>query len=277
MNEFVPGSRAIVLRLASVITALTLAATACASEGPASEADDPGNGLGGELTVFAAASLMDVFEELAEEFEAEHPEAEVTFNFAGSSELAVQINSGAPADVFASANTDTMAQVVEEGGLDEDGTDEHGGDGALMAINTLRIAVPEGNPAEVTDFADLAGDDVDVAFCAEEVPCGAATAAAMEASGTTVSPVTYEDDARAVLTKVELGEVDAGLVYATDVISAQDRVEGIDLPESEEAVNEYPIALLAEAQAPDLGEAWVDLVLSEAGIRILEEAGFGTP
>lgn len=273
MREFAPGPRPAVPRPVSAVAVLALVATACAEGGPAAGED----GSGGELAVFAAASLMDVFEELGEEFEAEHSEVEVTFNFAGSSELAVQINSGAPADVFAAANTDTMAQVVEEGGLADDWADEHGDDGALFAVNTLQIAVPEGNPAGITDFTDLADGDVAVAFCAEEVPCGTATVTVMEAFGTQITPVTYEDDVRAVLTKVELGEVDAGLVYATDVIAAEGNVEGIDFPTSEEAINEYPIGVLAEAENPDLAEAWVELVLSETGVQSLEEAGFGAP
>ena len=257
----------------SVALALALVTTACS----AGESTVGEHAPEGELVVFAAASLLDVFEELAEEFEAEHPGVEVTFNFAGSSELAVQINSGAPADVLATANTHTMAQVVEEGGMDKEWADDHGADGVLFAVNTLQIAVPEGNPAEVTDLEDLSDDDVTVALCAEEVPCGAATTTALEDSGTRIVPATYEDDVRAVLTKVELGEVDAGLVYTTDVIAAQGRVEGIDFPEAEKVVNEYPIGVLASARDSTSAEAWVEMVLSESGTQVLEEAGFDTP
>lgn len=273
MGEPTTGPRPPAPRLASVVVALTLAATSCADEEPAAGED----GAGEEVTVFAAASLMDAFEELAVEFEAEHPDAEVVLNFAGSSELAVQIDSGAPADVFAAADIDTMAQVVAAGRVAQEWAADHGRDGALFATNTLRIAVPEGNPAGVTAFTDLADDGVAVALCAEEVPCGAATATAMEVSATRITPVTHEKDVRAVLTKVELGEVDAGLVYATDVIAAEGRVESVEFPESEEAVNEYPIAPLEGAKNPDLAEAWVELVLSGTGVEVLEEAGFGAP
>ncbi|MFL1426929.1 MULTISPECIES: molybdate ABC transporter substrate-binding protein [unclassified Nocardiopsis] len=272
--------RDIPLRLAAALAAATLALTACAAEDTGPEPGEEattGEELTGELTVFAAASLTDVFEDLAEEFQAQHPGVEVVFNFAGSSELAAQINSGAPADVFAAANTSTMGQVVEGEGLAEDWAGEHGADGAVFATNTLQIAVPADNPADIEDLDDLAEDGVSVAFCAEEVPCGSATVTALDAAGLDITPVTYEEDVRAVLTKVELGEVDAGLVYQTDVIAAGETVTGISFPEADEAVNDYPIALLANAPAAELGDAWIDFVLSETGTAALTEAGFGTP
>lgn len=278
MRETAPRSPRLALLAAA--TCLSLAATSCSGDGAdEQDAQEDRGGLSGELDVFAAASLTDVFEELAEEFEDQHPEVDVVLNFAGSSELAVQINSGAPADVFASADTVTMEQVVDDLGLAPDRAAGHPEDGALFATNTLRIVVPPGNPADVETFDDLSGEDVDAAFCAEEVPCGAATTAAMEESGTDITPVTYEEDVRAVLTKIELGEVDAGLVYTTDAVSAGDRVEGIDFPEAEaeEAVNDYPIGVLSGAQEPEAAQAWVDLVLSETGAATLDEAGFGTP
>ncbi|CAL9606188.1 Molybdate-binding protein ModA [Nocardiopsis dassonvillei] len=262
------------LRLTAALAAATLALTACAGEdsGPAAT-----EGPTGRLTVFAAASLTDVFEGLAEEFEARNPGVEVVFNFAGSSELAAQIGSGAPADVFAAANTATMDQVVGGEGLDRGWAAEHGREGAVFATNTLQIAVPADDPAGIQDLDDLAADGVSVAFCAEEVPCGAATATALAAAGLDITPVTYEEDVRAVLTKVELGEVDAGLVYRTDVVAAGDAVTGIPFPEAEAAVNDYPIGLLADAPRPDLAAEWIDLVLSEDGTAALAEAGFGTP
>lgn len=260
--------------------ALVLALTACSGGGADTEEGSGGGADGaafsGELTVFAAASLTDVFEEIATSFEEENPEVEVTFNFAGSSELAQQIKSGAPADVFAAADTDTMGRVVEGEGLDADWAAEHSEDGQVFVTNNLRIAVPPDNPAGVESFADLAEDDVDVAFCSQEVPCGAATVTALEAADLDVTPVTLEEDVRAVLTKVELGEVDAGLVYATDVISAEGRVEGLDFPESEEAINDYPIGVLSASGDTDLAAAWVEFVTTE-GAPVLRDAGFGTP
>lgn len=236
-----------------------------------------GQGSGDRLTVFAAASLADVFTELAEEFEEANPGTEVVVNFAGSSDLAVQTNSGAPADVFASADAETMRLVAQGRGLDADWAAEHGGEGAVFATNTLRIAVPAGNPAGVGDLADLASQDTSVALCAEEVPCGATSAAVLEEAGVAVTPDTYEEDVRAVLTKVELGEVDAGLVYATDIASAEGRTEGLDFAEADRAVNDYLIGVLSEAPSPDLAADWVDLVRSSQGARVLDAAGFGTP
>jgi molybdate transport system substrate-binding protein len=263
----------------AAVTAITVGLTACGAgeTGPDRAAEDPGGGLSGELTVFAAASLTDVFAEIAEDFREQHPEVEVAFNFAGSSELAQQINSGAPADVFAAADTTTMERVVRGEGLDQEWAAENGEDGLVFATNTLRIAVPPDNPAGVEGLGDLADDGLQVAFCAEEVPCGAATGAAVAASGLDITPVTYEEDVRAVLTKVELGEVDAGLVYATDVISAQGRVEGLEFPEAEEAVNDYPIGVLPASADPGLAAAWVEAVTSAEGTAVLNEAGFGTP
>lgn len=246
------------LFLGSAALAAAVALTAC------------GGGTAEELTVFAAASLTDVFEDLAEEFEADNPGVEVVLNFAGSSELAAQINSGAPADVFAAADTSTMDQVVEGAGLAGEG-------GVVFATNTLRIAVPPDDPAGIEDLGDLAGDGVSVALCAEEVPCGAATVAALDAAGVDITPVTYEEDVRAVLTKVELGEVDAGLVYGTDVIAAGGAVTGIAFPEAEEAVNDYPVGIPADAPRPDLAAAWIEMLLSETGTAALAEAGFGSP
>ncbi len=258
--------------------ALTLTACSAADgTGPDAPGAASRDGLTGTLTVLAAASLTDVFTELAEQFETDNPGVEVELGFAGSSALAAQINSGAPADVFASANTDTMALVVDGAGLDTAWAADHGRDGAVFATNTLRIAVPPGNPAGVEDLADLSDDSVATALCAPEVPCGAATTAVTDAEGVEIAAVTLEQDVRAVLTKVELGEVDAGLVYATDVAAAGDAVEGVDFPESDSAVNAYPVGVLADAADPELAAAWVDLVLSDTGADALAAAGFGAP
>ncbi|OOC54181.1 MULTISPECIES: molybdate ABC transporter substrate-binding protein [Nocardiopsis] len=249
--------------LAAGALALT-ALTACSA----------GEGTGRQLNVFAAASLTDVFTDLAEEFEDRHPRTEVVLNFAGSSDLAVQINSGAPADVFAAADTATMDRVVEGEGLDADWSAEHGERGVVFATNTLRIAVPPGNPAGIGELADLAGEGATVAFCAEEVPCGAATAEALGEAGLEITPDTYEENVRAVLTKVELGEVDAGLVYATDVASAGERVEGVEFAEAGAAVNEYPVGVVSTTSDAGLAADWVELVRSGTGAKALDEAGF---
>ncbi|WP_099021742.1 molybdate ABC transporter substrate-binding protein [Mycolicibacterium palauense] len=223
----------------------------------------------GPLTVFAAASLTDVFGDLGARFMSEHPGTEVRFNFAGSSSLATQINQGAPADVFASANEKQMAAVTSTG--------EVAGEPVPFAENVLVIAVPPGNPGKITGLADFADPDLTLATCAPEVPCGAAAEAVFAAAGITPSVDTLEEDVRAALTKVELGEVDAALVYTTDAQSAGDAVQSIEFPESARAVNVYPIAVLKESPHPAAARAFVDLVLSQQGQDALRAAGFRPP
>jgi molybdate transport system substrate-binding protein len=219
------------------------------------------------ITVFAAASLTESFQRLGEEFEAAHPGTKVTFNFGGSSALAQQINQGAPADVFASAAPANMKQVTDTGAITAAP--------ATFAKNTLQIAVPRGNPGKVTGLADFAKADLKIALCAEQVPCGAAAKKVFAAAGVTPAPDTLEQDVKAVLTKVSLGEVDAALVYRTDIRAAGAKVEGEDFAEASSAVNDYPIAPLAKA--PAAAKDFVNFVLSERGRAVLTEAGFAAP
>jgi molybdate transport system substrate-binding protein len=242
---------------------LVAALTAC---GSADVSEDGAEGPSGTLTVFAAASLTDVFTELGDRLEEENRSLEVRFTFAGSSALAAQIVQGAPADLFASANPQQMA-VVTDAGLE-------GADPEVFTENVLEIAVPAGNPGGVTGLADFADPDLVLAVCAAAVPCGAAAAQVFEAAGVTPVPDTEEEDVRAGLTKVQLGEVDAALVYASDVRSAGSDVEGIPFPEAEEAVNEYPLCILEDAPNPAAAQAFVDLVLSDEGQQALADAGF---
>jgi molybdate transport system substrate-binding protein len=248
-------------RHAAVVVALLVGLSGCGG----SAADDGGQ----TLTVFAAASLTDVFTDLGAALEDRQPGLEVRFNFAGSSALATQIVQGAPADVFASAD-ETQMSVVTDAGLAAD-------EPAVFASNVLEIAVPAGNPGGVTGLADFAREDLTLAVCAPDVPCGAAAEQVFAAAGVTAVPDTQEEDVRAALTKVELGEVDAALVYASDVASAGESVEGVAFPEAEQAVNDYPISRLADAANPDAARAFVDLVLSPAGRRALIDAGFREP
>jgi molybdate transport system substrate-binding protein len=247
-------------RMLLAVTALTLAGCGGTADGTAEEPTDS------TLTVFAAASLTDVFTELGEALEDQQPGLDVRFNFAGSSALATQLTQGAPADVFASANQAQMTVVTDAGLQGEDPT--------VFTSNVLQIAVPAGNPAEVTGLADFGREDLTLAVCAPEVPCGAAAEDVFAAAGVTAVPDTMEEDVRAALTKVELGEVDAALVYATDVTGAGDAVEGVDFPEAEDAVNDYPICTLADAPNPEAARAFVDLVLSDEGRSALRDAGF---
>ncbi|MGW6932375.1 molybdate ABC transporter substrate-binding protein [Lentzea sp. NPDC054927] len=251
-------------RVLAVAAALVLAG--CGSQAPATT--PASTGVTGEITVFAAASLTESFKTLGKEFEAANPGSKVTFNFAGSSALAQQINQGAPADVFASAAPANMKQVTDTGAITATPT--------TFAKNTLQIAVPKGNPGKITGLADFAKADLKIALCAEQVPCGAASKKVFDAAKITAAPDTLEQDVKAVLTKVSLGEVDAALVYRTDV-KANAKVEGLDFAEAGKVVNDYPIAPTAKAPNAAAAKAFVDYVLSDKGRKILTEAGFAAP
>jgi molybdate transport system substrate-binding protein len=229
--------------------------------GPAGDADDT-------VTVFAAASLTDAFTTLAREFERDRPGTTVRLTFAGSSALATQIVQGAPADVFASAAPAPMRTVTDAGNA--------AGQPVTFARNQLVIAVPRGNPAKVGGLPDLVKPGVKVALCAEQVPCGAAARTALDAAGVRLTPVTLEQDVRGALSKVTLGEVDAALVYRTDV-RRTDAVQGVEFPESAGAVNDYPVVVLADAPNPSGARAFVDHVRSERGRTVLAAAGFQVP
>ncbi|WP_425566281.1 molybdate ABC transporter substrate-binding protein [Nonomuraea monospora] len=248
--------------------ALALAGlSGCGSEQP-STASGSGSAAAKELTVFAAASLTGTFTELGKAFEAAHPGTTVKFNFGSSATLAQQITQGAPADVFAAASPATMRTVTDA---------SLAASPATFVRNKLQIAVPADNPAKVDELKDLTDPKVKVALCAEQVPCGAAAVKALDAAGLEVRPVTLEQDVKATLTKVELGEVDAALVYKTDVIASGGKVLGIEFPEADQAINDYPIAALAKAPAGDTAQQFVDLVLSQQGRDVLTKAGFEAP
>ncbi|WP_308283056.1 molybdate ABC transporter substrate-binding protein [Pseudonocardia nigra] len=229
----------------------------------------PGAGEQRTLTVFAAASLTDVFAELESRFEEAHPGVDVVLNPGASSDLAQQIVHGAPADLFAAANTATMRTVADAGLV--------AGEPTVFATNELQIVTAPGNPEGIAGFADLARPDLQVVVCAPQVPCGAAAERIEELTGVTLQPVSEEPDVLSTLSKVATGNADAGLVYATDVGAADDRVQGIAFPEAAQAVNEYPIAVIADAEAADLARAFRDLVTGADGRAVLDAAGFGPP
>lgn len=231
--------------------------------------DAPPTGALGRVTVLAASSLTEAFTTLGKLLETEHPGTKVQFSFAASSELATQVVNGAPADVFASAAMGPMKQVVDTGST-------HGGT-TTFASNRLEIAVPPGNPGRVRGLVDFAREDLKIALCAPEVPCGAVSTTAFTLVDVEPRPDTLEPDVKAALAKVILGEVDAALVYRTDVEAAGSAVEGIEFPRSEEAVTDYPIVLLDGAPNPRGGRAFVDLVLSREGQAVLTDAGFELP
>ncbi|GAB3655453.1 type 2 periplasmic-binding domain-containing protein [Glycomyces tarimensis] len=248
---------------AAVLAAALLALTACTTGGR----DEPS----GALHVFAAASLTEAFGRIATDFEDADPGIDVVLNFAGSASLAAQIDEGAPADVFASAAPTNMDEVIQEG---------HAEDPEVFARNELTIAVAEGNPLGIDSPDDLADPEVKVAVCAEAVPCGAAARTAIEAAGVDLTPVTYESDVKAALAKLALGEVDAALVYRTDVKAASggvDGVDGVDFPESATAVNDYSIAVLDDAPNPSAAAAFAEYVRSDEALAVLTAAGFQAP
>lgn len=245
-----------------------LVMTACGDAG-SQAAGDPGSGERARLTVFVAASLAEAFDELAATFVADHPNVEVEINAAGSHTLAHQINQGAPADVFASSAPGPMAVVDEAGNL--------AGPSRVFASNHLAIAVEVGNPHGVRGLADLADPDLVVALPGEQVPAGAYARRALDAAGLTVTPASLEPDVRAALGRVALGEADASVVYASDVLAAGERVEGVAIPPEANVTAAYPIAALAGASAPSVARDFVRFVLDEAGQSILARHGLGSP
>ncbi len=221
------------------------------------------------VLVSAAASLTDAFAEAASAFEDANPGFDVVLNLAGSATLREQILEGAPADVFASANTSNMDQVVAGG--------EVAGETRVFATNLLQIAVPAGNPSGVTGLHDFGNEDLLIGLCAEEVPCGDFAREALATAGVIPAVDTNEPDVRSLLTKIEVGELDAGITYATDVASARGAVDGVPIPEHHNVVAEYVIAVLANAPNPDAAGDFVDFLLSDEGQAILAGYGFASP
>jgi len=252
-----------------------LAATACgtsdtASTGSSSNAPvPPPAAAGGTLTVFAAASLTESFNALKTQFEAAHPGVRIKYNFAGSSALVQQLTQGAKADVFASADQANMDKATTGGVID--------GQPTVFATNKLTIAVAPGNPKAIKSFADLAKDGTIVVVCAPQVPCGAAEQKVEKNTGVTLKPKSQEQDVKAVLTKVESGDADAGLVYVTDAATAGGKVDKVDFPETTGAINNYPIAVVKDAPQAALAKEFEDFVLSATGKTELAKVGFGAP
>lgn len=240
--------------------ALAVAVAACGGADSAPVVED-------EVIVSAAASLTDAFGEIEAAFEDANPGVDVVLNLGASSALREQILAGAPVDVFASADTSNMDPIVEAGLV--------GGEPRILARNHLQIAVPAGNPAGVTGLADLADEALLVGLCAETVPCGDLGRRALSKAGVTAAVDTNEPDVRALLAKIAAGELDAGIVYVTDVISAGGAVEGIAVPD--DVATDYPIAVLGGAPNPNGAAAFVAFVLSEPGQTILAGYGFGAP
>jgi molybdate transport system substrate-binding protein len=253
-----------------VLILVALLGTAAYSGDPWAEEPEPdGPPKRVTLTVFAAASLKGAFTEIGEKFETEYSLVTVKFNFAGSSDLVAQIQQGAPADVFASADTNNMDVAITANLLDGSATN--------FATNTLEIATPPNNPAKVDSLDDLDASGIKVVLCAEQVPCGSAAKKVEEESGVDIKPVSEEQSVTDVLGKVISGEADAGLVYVTDVKAAGDKVIGVEFPESADVVNTYPIAALKGNVGDGLAEEFVSFVTGPEGQAVLTATGFGKP
>ncbi|MFJ9567486.1 molybdate ABC transporter substrate-binding protein [Streptomyces fuscichromogenes] len=264
------------LQVAGASVAALLALSACSSSDDSSSAKTKSDTssaatpeLSGSITVFAAASLQESFTTLKADFEKAHPGTKVNFSFGGSDTLAAQITGGAPADVFAAASPKTMAIVTAKN--DAVGTP------ATFVRNQLEIATLPGNPDKVSSLKDLTKSSLKVVLCDKTVPCGAAAQKALDASKLKLTPVSYEQDVKSALNKVVLKEADAAVVYKTDVKAAGSKVEGVEFPESANAINDYPITLLKDAPNPTVAKAFIALVQSAEGQQVLNQAGFLKP
>ena len=258
-----PGRTCRARALAAALLLLPLAA--CGSTG------GPGSGSGGPdedatLTLLAAASLTEVYADLADRLEAQRPGLEVRVSLGSSTDLAEQAADGAPGDVLSTADETSMGIAEEAGVVD---------DPVVFARNTLVLAVPAADPAGIDSLADL--DGTTWVRCADEVPCGRVALAVLEDNGVTAEPASLEEDVKAALEKVTSGEADAALVYASDAVAAGDAVRTVELSGAEERATSYYAGTLSQATDPALAGAWVELLLSEEGRAALRAAGFDSP
>lgn len=257
-------------RLLVPLALLALAAAAC---GSSERADVPVvptvAALKGEITVFAAASLTDAFEAVGDAFTKANPGVKVTFTFDASSTLVAQITQGAPADVFASADTANMDKLT--------GAGLNGEAPVTFATNLLQIITAPGNPKGIAGLADLARPDLKVVLCDAAVPCGRYAKQSLEAAEVTLTPVSLEQNVKGVVTKVTLGEADAGIVYATDVKAAGAKAAGVAIPEDQNVVATYPIASTKGSKATEVNRAFIAFLTGPEGRAVLAGFGFGAP
>ncbi|MEU8540442.1 molybdate ABC transporter substrate-binding protein [Streptomyces sp. NPDC048717] len=263
-----PGRRALI---AAVTAGLLLPLAACSGSDGSGKAAGDGGGSAGEnqstkLTVLAAASLTDVFKTAGAAYEKAHPGTRITFSFAGSQELVAQVTQGSPADVLVTADTTSM----EKAGADA-------GTPTVIAKNRLVIATAPGNPHHVAALKDLADPDLKVVLAAPEVPAGKYSRKILDAQKITVKPVSLEPSVRAALSKVELGEADAGLVYKSDALSAGDKVGSVAIPDAQNAVATYPAAALKDSHNAEAATAFVTWLSTPEAQKILRDAGFQQP
>lgn len=259
---------------ATVLTAALLVPLAACSSGDDAKQDTAGSTPSGSasaapranLTVLAAASLTDVFKTAGAAYEKAHPGTKLTFSFAGSQELVAQVSQGSPADVLVTADTKSMDKVRADTGTP-----------AIIAKNRLVIATGEGNPFKVDDLKDLADTKLKVVLAASEVPAGKYSKQILDKQGVAVKPVSQEPNVRAVLSKVEMGEADAGLVYRTDAESAKDKVDAVEIPDDQNAIAQYPAATIKDSKNAAAAAAFVAWLSSPEGQKILQDAGFQKP
>jgi molybdate transport system substrate-binding protein len=246
-----------------------LLAVACGGSASQSSPSPSADQVTGNLTVLAAASLTDAFNTIGGQFKAKHSGVDVKFSYAGSPTLVTQIQQGAPADVFASADQPNMQKVVD-GGLSS-------GAPKVFARNKLQLVVQAGNPKQIQSVADLAKPGLKVDVCAPGVPCGTYSTTVFNKAGVKVTPVSQEDNVKAVVTKVSLGEVDAGIVYTTDVTSGGSKVQGVTIPEDQNVTASYPIVQLKAATNAKAAQGFIEFVSGSEGQKTLASYGFLSP
>ena len=245
----------------AVAAALLVSAAGCSS-------DDSG-GEKTKLTVLAASSLTEAFTTLEKQYESDHPDVDVVFSFDSSATLAEQVTQGAPADVLATADEETMKTVTDAG--------DAAGKPRILATNTMLIVTPPDNPADIHNVNDLANPGVKLALCDGEAPCGNTAKQLLQLNHVDVTPVSFEPDVKSVLTKVTLGEVDAGIVYVSDADAAGKDVHPVPIKNANKVINYYPIVVIKDSPQPSDAQDWVDLVHSPAGQKVLRKDGFGPP
>lgn len=253
---------------AAVLTAALLTPlAACGSDGEDSGTKGDSSGAAkADLTVLAASSLTDVFKAAGKKYESEHPGTKLKFSFAGSQELAAQVKQGAPADALVTADTKTM-----------DGLKSETRTPTVIAKNRLVIATGKGNPEKTGGLADLTGSRLKVVLAAPEVPVGRYSRQVLDRQKLKVKPVSQEPNVRAVLSKVELGEADAGIVYRTDAATVPDKVDAVTIPDDENAVASYPAAALKSSENSKAASAFVTWLSTPEAQKLLRDAGFQKP
>ena len=253
--------RSLVAGVAIAFAAVAMAVTPRAHAG--------GDKPSGELTVFAAASLTESFDALAKQFQKKYPDVDVRLNYDSSSNLATQINQGAPADVFASADEENLRKTID--------ADAVAPPAVVFAKNRLEIAVEKGNPEKIKRLADLQESGLVVVLCADQVPCGKYAAEAFAKAGVSVTPASKEENAKATLSKAAIGEADASVVYVTDVKASKGTASGVKIPDRVNVIATYPIGVVNESQNAVAAKAWVQFVKSADGQKSLRKFGFLAP